>query len=271
MVVLPRILLFDSGVGGLSIYHEIKKSLPKAHYHYYADHMASPYGDKGDDWLDHRINRILIELDQVLTPDIIVLACNTASTLSLESLRSNITTNIVGVVPAIKTASEKYQAQTIGLLATPATIEREYIENLTNKYSSNKTIIKVGSTELVALAEEKLHGGKIPDISLHRIITPFIDANCQHVVLGCTHFPLLKPELQALAPNIHWIDSGEAIANRVKDRLGLSTNPGSDKMNVQPEAIESSFYSSAEIKDELQTYIKGIGFSKITSHYLPCL
>lgn len=271
MEVLPRILLFDSGVGGLSIYHKIKKSLPKANYHYYADHMASPYGDKDDEWLDHRINRILIQLDQALTPDIIVLACNTASTLSLESLRSNITTDIVGVVPAIKTASEKYQAETIGLLATPATIEREYIENLTNKYSSNKTIIKVGSTELVALAEEKLHGGEIPDTSLHRIITPFIDANCKHVVLGCTHFPLLKPELQALAPNIHWIDSGEAIANRVQHRLGLSVNSGSEVMKEQPEIIGSNFYSSAEITDKLQTYIKGIGFSKVKSHYLPCI
>lgn len=265
---MPRILLFDSGVGGLSIYHEIKKSLPKANYHYYADHIASPYGDKNDEWLDQRINRLLMKLNQTIKPDIIVLACNTASTLSLESLRAHIKTNIVGVVPAIKTASENYQADIIGLLATPATIERTYIEALTNQYSSNKTVIKIGSTELVALAEKKLHGGKILNQELQASIAPFLDANCKHVVLGCTHFPLLKPELEAAAPNIHWIDSGVAIANRVQTLLSQKAHSENEGEQTTPKTVESHFYSSAGIAESLQSYIKDIGFLMITSHFL---
>lgn len=256
---LSRILLFDSGVGGLSIYHELKATLPDCEYHYYADHIAAPYGNKNDKWLDQRINLCLKSLNQTLDPDIIIIACNTASTLSLESLRSAIKTHIVGVVPAIKTASEKSKNNAIGLLATPATINRRYIDNLIKNYAESNTVIKVGSTRMVDIAEQKLSGTHPSPDELRRIISPLTNANCKSIVLGCTHFPLLKSELQTIAPDINWIDSGTAIAKRVKVIIA------NNNLNTKPQA--STFYSSSNLNASLIDYITKIGFKNVIPHH----
>ncbi len=256
---LSRILLFDSGIGGLSIHKELNALLPDCEYHYYADHDAAPYGDKNDTWLNERINTLVSNLNDKLSPDIIVIACNTASTLSLNTLRSKITTNIIGVVPAIKTAAGKTGSHPIGLLATPATINRVYTNTLIRDHANDKRIIKVGTTELVHMAENKL-AGIAPSLNkLKQVIAPFITYKCKHVVLGCTHFPLLIDELQLIAPNITWIDSGVAIAKRAETLL-------KSNLNFYPDP-KSTFYSTSSIHPELENYICKIGFKSIALNH----
>ena len=131
-----------------------------------------------------------------IKPDVIVVACNTASTLALPTLRSLFTIPIIGVVPAIKTASALSQNKKIGLLATPGTVSREYMDNLIQEFADDCIVTRVGSTELVRLAEKKLNGLAPSSQQLKSIIQPFIHNECDQVVLGCTHFPLLHEELK---------------------------------------------------------------------------
>jgi glutamate racemase len=255
---LQRILLFDSGVGGISIFNEVKAVLPQADYHYFADHAAAPYGEKKDDWLNSHISYQLIKLNEKILPDIIVVACNTASTLSLQTLRAKINTPIIGVVPAIKTAAELAGSNAIGLLATPATIGRPYIDNLINEHAKGHSVVRISSTQLVFFAEEKLAGAEIKTQAIKHIIQPFINNDCKHVVLGCTHFPLLRTELELLAPTINWIDSGKAIATRVLHLLGKQITNRSSKQ---------FFYSSGFISNGLKDYLTQAGFSQILENY----
>ena len=256
---MPRILLFDSGVGGLSIYHELKKQLPDSEYHYYADHDAAPYGDKEDEWLNRRLLHAIQSLNQNINPSIIVIACNTASTLSLTNLREKIETPIIGVVPAIKVAAQYETDSPIGLLATPATINRDYTDTLINTFIDNQTTIKVGSTALVSMAEKKLKEQKVDLSELESIISPFLKSECQHVVLGCTHFPLLREELEYIAPSIGWIDSGEAIAKRTLSLI--------DTHAIEPTQKNSTFYSSSILEGELPIYLSLIGFEQVYMNY----
>ncbi|MFT6261679.1 MAG: glutamate racemase [Bermanella sp.] len=259
---MPRILLFDSGIGGISILNEVKAVLPQAEYHYFADHAAAPYGEKNDDWLNSQVTYQLINLDNNISPDLIIVACNTASTLSLKTLRNNIKTPIIGVVPAIKTALQQSNSNCIGLLATPATIARPYIDNLILQYTQNNSVIRIGSTQLVLFAEEKLNGGFIKEEIIKDIIQPFILAECKHVVLGCTHFPLLREELEMLAPEISWIDSGKAIATRVQKLLNTS---------LIDKSADNYFYSSGFIGNHLKQHLTKVGFSHIIeSHNHTC-
>lgn len=256
---MSRILLFDSGVGGLSILKKLRTHLPNSEYHYFADHQAAPYGEKDDDWLNQRINTLVSNLNKKLSPDVIIIACNTASTLSLKALRSSIQTNIIGVVPAIKTAAEKAGSQPIGLLATPATIDRDYTNGLIEDFSKHKAVIKVGISNLVSMAESKLSGIEFSTVPLHKILEPFIQNNCHHIVLGCTHFPLLIEELSEVAPHINWIDSGSAIAKRTEDLL--KTIPES---NLEP---ISRFYSSSTINPGLEKFLFSMGFKYLHSNH----
>lgn len=216
----PRILVFDSGVGGLSIVREIQKKLPYAPLVYASDNGFFPYGTKGEAELIARVDEVFRKLLAAYPIDIIVVACNTASTLALSHIRSHFAQPVVGVVPAIKPAAAMSKNQVIGLLATPATVARPYTHNLIHEHAPNAEVIAVGSSELVQLAEEKLRGKLIPAGSLQPILAPFFDhpraAQMDVLVLACTHFPLLKEELTAqFPPHLNLIDSGEAIARRV--------------------------------------------------------
>ena len=221
----PRILVFDSGVGGLSVMREIQQRLPDCQYLYASDNAAFPYGTKSEDELIARVDKVLHALlqhiEQSYGPvDIIVVACNTASTLTLPHIRSHFTQPIVGVVPAIKPAAIHSATKVIGLLATPATVARPYTYDLIRQYAANCTVISVGSSELVHLAEQKLRGETIALERIAAIIAPFVTApraaELDTLVLACTHFPLLHDELrQCLPGTIQFIDSGEAIARRV--------------------------------------------------------
>lgn len=226
----PRILVFDSGVGGLSVTREIQASLPGLPIIYASDNAAFPYGTKPEEELITRVNLVMQALLAKYPVDIVVIACNTASTLTLPYLRNHFPIPFVGVVPAIKPAAESSASKVIGLLATPATVARPYTHDLIKTHAHECTVISLGSSELVHLAEQKLRGEVITDKQITPITQALLDADgsrrMDKLVLACTHFPLLKDELSRNLPErIALIDSGAAIARRVahllaqKDRL----------------------------------------------------
>lgn len=217
-----NILIFDSGVGGLSVLQEIQQRIPQVALHYLMDNAAFPYGTKKDAYLIERVIDVCTQAVNQLQPDLIVIACNTASTLALNELRALIQQPIVGVVPAIKVAAAQSTVNDIGLIATLATVNRSYTQRLINDFAADKQVHKFGSDLLVRMAEDYINLAHQPSLSeLEQHLAPwFADApKLSHVVLGCTHFPLLKPQLQKLWPKIHWIDSGAAIARRVEQLL----------------------------------------------------
>ena len=222
------IVIFDSGVGGLSIYQEIKQALPHIRVVYCADTEAFPYGPKPEEDVVERTSFCLDQLARQYDPALAVIACNTASTISLPRVRAEHSFPIVGVVPAIKTASEEAESRCIGLLATPGTIERSYTDQLIRDFAGDCQVLRVGSSELVELAEQHLRGEPVTGQRLAPIVEPFF-ANGQKpdaIVLGCTHFPLLKEELAKVSPDsVRWVDSGEAIARRVKSLIHYHPEP----------------------------------------------
>lgn len=216
------IIIFDSGVGGLSIYQEIKRALPELSVVYCSDSAAFPYGSKSEDEVIERTSYCLGELAKMYQPLLAVIACNTASTISLPRVREELNFPVVGVVPAIKTASELSSNRCIGLLATPGTIERSYTDQLITDFADDCEVIRVGSSELVHLAEQSLRGETIASEHLQNIVAPFFqnEQSPDTIVLGCTHFPLLKKALDEVVPKpVQWVDSGAAIARRVSSLL----------------------------------------------------
>ncbi len=212
------ILVFDSGVGGLSVYDAVRAVLPNEFFRYACDNAAFPYGPKPENELLARVETVISALITQCDPKMLIIACNTASTVALPSLRARFDLPIIGVVPAIKPAARCSHNKIIGLLATPGTIARRYTDELIREFAADCDVIRVGSRELVIMAEEKLRGSKIDQALLTEILSPFWQENTRQadtIVLGCTHFPLLLDELKQAAPHIrHWVDSGAAIARR---------------------------------------------------------
>ncbi|NHB92116.1 glutamate racemase [Photorhabdus cinerea] len=214
----PTVLIFDSGVGGLSVYQEIRQLLPDLHYMYIFDNEAFPYGEKSEEFIVERIVKIVDAVQQKHPLAIVVIACNTASTVSLPALRERFGFPVVGVVPAIKPAAKLTRNGIIGLLATRATVNRAYTKELIERFATDCRIESIGSAELVELAEVKLHGGEVSFDALKRILRPWLRMKepPDTIVLGCTHFPLLAEELIQVLPNgTRLIDSGAAIARRI--------------------------------------------------------
>lgn len=259
---MPRIALLDSGIGGLSVLQSIKQQIPSASIVYFADHAYSPYGDKDTLWLNHHIIQLVSALNQQHTFDAIIIACNTASTVCLEQLRQCINTPIIGVVPAVKTAANLSHNQSIGILATPTTINGAYLQSLIQDFAKQCQVTKVASTELVKLAEQKLNKQPIDDQTIAHIIDPFIKSNCDYVVLGCTHFPHLNQELTAIAKHINWIDSANAIARRC---LSLLAPINLVQENETP-LPDMCFYSSANIETGLQQTLTEFGFTDVQAN-----
>ncbi len=224
-----HIAFFDSGLGGLSIAqaffaHPNSASVAVRQCSYIADTGAFPYGDKTDLWLIERITQVARATIEHIQPDLIVVACNTASTLALASLRQTFGIPFIGVVPAIKPAAQASITGVIGVLATPATVARDYTAQLIADYAPKQHVLLYGCTELVAQAERQLlHlpvDTQILQHALKGLLQQAHSKNIDTIVLACTHFPLLKDALAQqwaqLCPNpIQWVDSGEAIARRI--------------------------------------------------------
>lgn len=211
-----QILMFDSGIGGISVFREIKRLMPDISVDYLFDNLCYPYGRLSETELVERIVELVSDVVARTHPQLLVIACNSASTIALPALRKLLPIPVVGVVPAIKPAAVMSKTKVIGLLATQGTVNRDYISQLTHSYAPDCSLIKVGTNELVAMAELVFRGEEIDRELLTRVCQPLIN-RVDTIVLGCTHFPLLKRHLNQIMPQpVKLIDSGIAIANRVK-------------------------------------------------------
>lgn len=217
----PRALIFDSGVGALSVFSEINKLQPELECILALDNACFPYGVLKEADLLARVVQLVGRLIEHYQPDLCVIACNTASTLVLAELRKRHSIPFVGVVPAIKPAAANSKTQTIGLLATPATVNRSYTNNLIQDFAPHSEILRLGSSDLVYMAERKLRGESVDLVKLEEILSPFIEhPTLDTLVLACTHFPLLHEEIRQLIPErVAILDCGAAIALRVRSLL----------------------------------------------------
>ncbi|WP_439235183.1 glutamate racemase [Lonepinella koalarum] len=218
---MTTILLYDSGMGGLTIYDAVRERFPNARYLYCLDNAFFPYSEKSTPLLIERAEKIVGRLAEQFTIDMAVVACNTASTVVLPALRAKFAFPVVGTVPAIKPAAKLSQTKVIGLLATKGTVERAYVKELIEKYAQDCIVEKIGSTALVEMAEQKQQTGKLDLARLANKIKPWQkNTALDTVILGCTHFPLVKEELQQLLPQVkYFVDPAEGIANRVASLL----------------------------------------------------
>ncbi|OOF09878.1 glutamate racemase [Salinivibrio sp. PR5] len=256
----PHILIFDSGVGGLSVYQAIKASLPSAQYTYLFDNAAFPYGELEDQRLVHRVLTLIKATCERHAVDIIVIACNTASTLVLPTLRDALSIPVVGVVPAIKPAAALSQHKAIGLLATPATVSRPYTAQLIADFAKDCRIVSVGTTALVHMAERKLRGEAVNQQDLSAILAPF-DSHIDVLVLGCTHFPLLHDEIQAaMGKQVQLVDSGSAIARRVASLVTPQASITSDNSDGNRAYATATPIKAAALSD----YIRSIGLERVS-------
>ncbi len=228
MTYSPTILVFDSGLGGLTVLREVVAARPDAHYVYVADDAFFPYGHHSEDEIIARVVPLMGELIGTHDPDLVVIACNTASTLVMSHLRAAYSVPFVGTVPAIKPACAQSKSRRVSVLGTKGTVKREYTHALIRDFAQGCEVTLVGSPELASLAERELGGQPISDGDILAELAPcFVGdpadagARTDTVVLACTHYPLLLDRLKKLAPwPVDWIDPAPAIARRVSDVLG---------------------------------------------------
>ncbi len=259
---MSKILIFDSGVGGLSISNSLSEYLPDAVQILLSDNAWFPYGELEE---FHLLERVAALLDKAVTqfqPDCIVIACNTVSTVALEKVRSMQTMPIIGVVPAIKPAAITSISKVIGLLATPATIKRSYTAELVADFANNCTLISVGSTRLVEIAELYMRRKSFDEKEVINILAPFIlaekEQNLDTLVLGCTHFPLLSNIIRRILPDtVQLVDSSEAIARQVSNVL---TSSGENRSTSIPEKL--SYLTQQSDCSELVVSLQQMGFAR---------
>ena len=219
------ILVFDSGLGGLTVFREIAKARPDAGYVYVADDAFFPYGGHGEAELVARVVDLMGALIETHRPGLVVIACNTASTLVLPHLRARFSVPFVGMVPAIKPACAGSLSKRVTVLGTQATVSREYTRALIRDFANGSDVALVGSRLLAEFAEAELHGAPVADPLIAQEFAPcFVDEGGRRtdtIVLACTHYPLLLERLERLAPwPVTWLDPAPAIARRVVELLG---------------------------------------------------
>lgn len=224
MMAHPKILVFDSGLGGLTVYREIAAARPDADFLYVADDAAFPYGAIPEAALIDQVVALLGNLIAAHRPDLVVIACNTASTLVLPALRAKFSVPFVGTVPAIKPACAASVSRRVSVLGTEATVAREYTHALIREYAQDCRVTLVGSRHLAAHTEAELAGAPLADAQIwEEIASCFVDdgARTDTIVLACTHYPLLLERFERLAPwKVSFIDPAPAIARRVVGLLG---------------------------------------------------
>jgi glutamate racemase len=224
----PCILVFDSGLGGLTVLREIVAARPEARFVYVADDAFFPYGHHSEGEIIARVVPLIGELIDRHTPDLAVIACNTASTLVMSYLREAYKIPFVGTVPAIKPACARSRTRRVSVLGTKGTVQREYTRGLIRDFAQGCEVTLVGSPELAWFAERALNGHEVSDRDILAELVPcFVGAaddetaRTDTIVLACTHYPLLLDRFTRLAPwPVEWIDPAPAIARRVSDLLG---------------------------------------------------
>jgi glutamate racemase len=249
---LRPLLVFDSGVGGLSVLGAIRSLLPTAPLVYAADSAGYPYGTKRPAEIEARVPALLGRLAERFDPELIVIACNTASTIALDAVRAALDLPVVGTVPAIKPAAELSKTRTIGVLGTEATVRQPYVDRLSAEFAADCTVLRHGSAELVDLAEAKLRGETTDPGACRRALDGLFEQpggeRIDTIVLACTHFPLVEEDLAAAAPSpVRFVDGKEGIARRTawltrdltwpdepSEGVALFTGRGSDVEAYRP-------------------------------------
>lgn len=214
------LLIFDSGIGGLSVLSAIQAVIPNAPIIYAADYAGLPYGTKSEAEIAARVPALLGRLVERYNPRLVTIACNTACTIALAHVRAALNVPVVGTVPAVKPASLITKSGVIGLLGTQATIRQPYVDNLEAEFASKMTLLRHAAPELVHAAEAKLRGKMVDGAVYEQAISGLTNQsggeNLDTIILGCTHFPLVQEELsQAVNHNIHFVDGAAGIARRI--------------------------------------------------------
>jgi glutamate racemase len=261
-VKAPNLIVFDSGLGGLTVYREVVGALPDARYLYVADDAFFPYGGRDEGALIARVLELMGGLIATHRPDLVIIACNTASTLVLPQLRARFEVPFIGTVPAIKPACAASVSKRVSVLGTQATIAREYTKALIRDFANGADITLVGSGELAGLAEAQLRGERVEDAAIAAELSPcFVEADGRRtdtVVLACTHFPLLLDRLTSLAPwPVRFIDPAPAIARRALELIGRpSSAPAVERAQIL-------FTSGREPSPALSAALAGFGLGEI--------
>ncbi|HTG38234.1 glutamate racemase, partial [Sphingomonas sp.] len=220
MVDERPLLFLDSGVGGLSVLAPARALLPQAPVIYVADSAGYPYGTRSEAEIAARVPALLGRLVERYHPRLVVIACNTASTIALPAVRAALDLPIVGTVPAIKPAAQVSVTRVIGVLGTDATVRQPYVDDLTDRFAGDCRVLRHGSAALVALAEAELAGERQPDAAYRAVMRGLLDQpggeRIDVVVNACTHFPLVADRLATVSPRpIRFVDGGPGIARRI--------------------------------------------------------
>jgi glutamate racemase len=218
------ILFFDSGVGGLSVLAPTQRLLPNAPIVYAADSAGYPYGTRSEAEIAARVPALLGRLAERYHPRLIVIACNTASTIALPAVRAALDLPVVGTVPAIKPAAERSRTRVIGVLGTEATVRQPYVDDLATRFAADCRVLRHGSAALVALAEAALRGEEASLEAYRTVLAGLFDQTdgdrIDVIVNACTHFPLVEDRLaEAAGRPLQFVDGGEGIARRVAHLL----------------------------------------------------
>jgi glutamate racemase len=242
----PPLLFFDTGVGGLSVLSETIKLLPRAPIVYAADYAGLPYGMKSEAELAARVPALLGRLVERYKPILVTIACNTASTIALEHVRSALDIPVVGTVPAIKPASQLTRTGVIGLLGTQATIRQPYVDRLAADFAADKLLLRHAAPDLVYAAEAKLRGQKpdpqVIEAAISGLVNQTGGERMDTVILACTHFPLLQDELaEAAVRPIQFVDGAQGIARRVADLTKSTAWPADNDPGI--------FVTTGELND----------------------
>lgn len=235
--------LFDSGIGGTSIWKKIHQLLPFEDTIYLADSKNAPYGIKSQDEiiaLSIKNTEILLEMNCKL----IVVACNTATTNAIDILRQKYNVPFIGIEPAIKPAAQDSKTQTIGVLATKGTLSSELFSKTVKMYQDTKIIEQVGYGLVQLIEDGAIHSPEMTKL-LQEYLTPMIAADIDYLVLGCSHYPYLIPQIEKIIPkHIKIIDSGEAVARQtervLKDKIGFTSSTKSNPIfytNSNPKVL----------------------------------
>jgi glutamate racemase len=262
MLSSPKVLVFDSGLGGLTVYAELLKALPDAHYVYVADDAAFPYGRLAPDVLIARVDAVMNRLIKRFRPDIVVIACNTASTICLPSLRAHYDMPFVGTVPAVKPAALLSKTRIISILGTPGTVSREYTHDLIIAHAADCRVSLVGAPNLARYAEGFLRGEAMSDAAVLAEILPCFKekegVRTDAIALACTHYPLLLDIYKRIAPwEVIWVDPAPAIARRMTNLLSSSDKEAQAALSTSGKAYFTA--GNTAIASSLQRTLAGYG------------
>ncbi len=247
MIKSQPIGLFDSGIGGTSIWKEIHQLLPNENTIYLADTKNAPYGQRSkEEIIELSIKNTEFLLEQ--NSKIIVVACNTATTNAIKELRAKFDVPFIGIEPAIKPAANNSKTQTIGILATKGTLNSELFNKATERFQDTKIIEQVGYNLVKLIEDGQMHSEEMTSL-LHKYLEPMIEANIDYLVLGCSHYPYLIPQIKEILPkHIQIIDSGEAVAKQTQKLLEQK-----NVLNDSNMPSTSVFYTNAntEVLDDI--------------------